>query len=138
LEIPIRNGTCISITHVKSANFILAKVSEYFPEAQKLKLPDSNFLKLDYLDRFAITLAKNAEKLVDALLRVPPNMNLPLIDIFWKFFLQDAPDHFLVRPDDYNYNRNLIHQPFWITLLATRLEIPPPGIQVTKNHIIEK
>jgi hypothetical protein len=91
---------------------------------------DFGFIKLDQLDRFAIALAKDSGKLVDALLKIPPNMSLPLIDIFWKFYLYDAPDHFLVRPDDYNYNRNLIHQPFWISLLATRLEIPPPGIQV--------
>ncbi|KAI9005894.1 armadillo-type protein [Gaertneriomyces semiglobifer] len=50
------------------------------------------------------------------------------VDEFWNFFLQDAPDNQLVRPDDYNYARNFVHTPFWISLLLTKLEVLPPSV----------
>ncbi|KAI9362464.1 armadillo-type protein [Zopfochytrium polystomum] len=52
------------------------------------------------------------------------------VDEFWNFFLKDAPENQLVRPDDYNYGRNFIHGPFWISLLLSKLSIAPPPLLV--------
>ncbi|KAI9106007.1 armadillo-type protein [Phlyctochytrium arcticum] len=49
-------------------------------------------------------------------------------DEFWGFFLEDAPENQLVRPDDYNYARNFVHAPFWVALLLTKLGAPPPAL----------
>ncbi|KAJ1562765.1 hypothetical protein HK096_003735 [Nowakowskiella sp. JEL0078] len=50
------------------------------------------------------------------------------VDLFWEFFLSDVPENQLVRPDEYNYTRNFIHSPFWISLLLTKLNVHPPPL----------
>lgn len=50
------------------------------------------------------------------------------VDEFWEFFLGDAPDNQLVRPDDYNYGRNFIHNPYWIAIMLTKISVPPPPL----------
>ncbi|TPX59062.1 hypothetical protein PhCBS80983_g02729 [Powellomyces hirtus] len=50
------------------------------------------------------------------------------VDEFWDFYLSDAPDNQLVNPDDYNYARNFVHSPFWVSLLLTKLGVAPPSL----------
>jgi hypothetical protein len=38
----------------------------------------------------------------------------PLLDMFWNFFLNDTPEHFVPRPDDYDFSRNFAHTPYWV------------------------
>ncbi|KAJ3313925.1 hypothetical protein HDU76_002509 [Blyttiomyces sp. JEL0837] len=52
------------------------------------------------------------------------------VDEYWMFFLDDAPENQLVRPDDYNYNRNFIHAPFWISILLSKLNVNPPPLTI--------
>ena len=61
----------------------------------------------------------------------------PLIDGFqqdvsgdkmWWFFLLDVSDATLVRPDEYAYNRNFVHAPYWTAILFTKIGALPPLI----------
>ncbi|OAJ41162.1 hypothetical protein BDEG_24803 [Batrachochytrium dendrobatidis JEL423] len=43
-----------------------------------------------------------------------------------SYYLADVPENQLARPDDYNYSRNMIQSPFWVSLLFTKLSCAPP------------
>ena len=53
-----------------------------------------------------------------------------IVDQFWSFFLHDVPENQLARPDDYSYARLFVHSPFWVSLLLSKIGMPPPSIQV--------
>lgn len=52
------------------------------------------------------------------------------IDVFWNFFLEKVPDNQLPRPEEYNFNKNFVHDPIWISLFCTKLSLPPPPFGV--------
>ncbi|KAJ3213498.1 Jouberin [Dinochytrium kinnereticum] len=74
-------------------------------------------------DDLANFIEKNKLDLQDLIDSITHDAN---IDEFWNFYLEDAPENQLVRPDDYGYVRNFIHMPFWISILLTKLNVPPP------------
>ncbi|KAI8848354.1 armadillo-type protein [Chytridium lagenaria] len=87
----------------------------------------------DDLANFIEKNRSDLEELVDA---ITHEAN---VDEFWSFFLEDAPDNQLVRPDDYSYVRNFIHMPFWISILLTKLSVPPPpaaGSEATRRNVM--
>jgi hypothetical protein len=51
------------------------------------------------------------------------------IDAFWDFFSEHVPDNQLARPEEYNFNKNFVHDPIWISLLCTKLSVPPPPFE---------
>jgi len=51
-------------------------------------------------------------------------------DKFWEFFLKNCSDDQLIRPDEFNYSRFFIQTPFFITLLYSKFNIPPPALNV--------
>lgn len=52
-------------------------------------------------------------------------------DSFWSFYLFDAPENELVRPDDYSYSRNFVQCPFWVSLLYCKMGVRPPPLGVS-------
>ncbi|KAJ1344384.1 hypothetical protein BSLG_001041 [Batrachochytrium salamandrivorans] len=48
------------------------------------------------------------------------------LDEFWRYYLADVPETQLAHPDDYNYSRNFIQCPIWISILFTKLSCMPP------------
>ncbi|KAJ3208349.1 hypothetical protein HDU82_002587 [Entophlyctis luteolus] len=59
------------------------------------------------------------------------------VDKFWTFFLNGVTDSQMVKPDDYDYTRNFIHEPFWIAIILTKLSMTPPPISVLTSNEIE-
>ncbi|KAJ3352902.1 hypothetical protein HDU83_007559 [Entophlyctis luteolus] len=59
------------------------------------------------------------------------------VDKFWNFFLNGVTDSQMVKPDDYDYTRNFIHEPFWIAIILTKLSMTPPPISVLTSNEIE-
>ncbi|KAL2913671.1 hypothetical protein HK105_206831 [Polyrhizophydium stewartii] len=55
------------------------------------------------------------------------------IDEFWNFYLSDVPENQLARPDDYNYSRNFVQSPFWISILLTKFSCTPPPLTLDPN-----
>lgn len=53
------------------------------------------------------------------------------IDTFWYFFLEGVAENQLARPEEYNYQKNLVHNPVWIALFCTKLNVPPPPVGVS-------
>jgi hypothetical protein len=49
-----------------------------------------------------------------------------ICDKMWNYFLLNVSDTTLVRPDEYNYNRNFVHAPIWTALLYTKIGAFPP------------
>jgi hypothetical protein len=83
--------------------------------------------QMRYYDQLCTVLAVNKVDLramIDAML-------LPArADAWWEFFLSGVPENQLARPEEYNFNRNLIHSPAWIALLLTKFNVPPPVLGV--------
>ena len=50
------------------------------------------------------------------------------VDEVWAFYLSGVPENQLVRPEEYNYSRNSIHNPMWASLLYSKFSIPPPPL----------
>ncbi|KAJ3101339.1 hypothetical protein HDU97_001433 [Phlyctochytrium planicorne] len=87
-------------------------------------------------DDLANFMEKNRNDLEDLIATVTHESN---IDEFWFFFLEDAPENQLVRPDDYSYIRNFIHMPFWISILMVKLSVPPPpapGSETSRRNMM--
>ncbi|KAJ3339980.1 hypothetical protein HDU91_000920, partial [Kappamyces sp. JEL0680] len=74
-------------------------------------------------DAFATALAANKQDfrgIIEA-------MAVPIrVDECWAFFLNGVPENQLVRPEEYDYLRNFIHSPIWISLVYTKFTVPPP------------
>ncbi|KAJ8326515.1 hypothetical protein O5D80_005263 [Batrachochytrium dendrobatidis] len=80
-------------------------------------------IKIRAYDQLATSLAihkTDYRSLIDAMLLHER------IDEFWQYYLADVPENQLARPDDYNYSRNMIQSPFWVSLLFTKLSCAPP------------
>eukprot|EP00842_Homolaphlyctis_polyrhiza_P003152 jgi/Hompol1/3838/HPOL_003403-RA len=56
------------------------------------------------------------------------------IDEFWAFFLMDVPENQLAHPDEYNYSRNFVQSPFWISTLLTKFACTPPPLSLDPNY----
>ncbi|KND03924.1 uncharacterized protein SPPG_01373 [Spizellomyces punctatus DAOM BR117] len=82
-------------------------------------------LLLKAYDELANVIARDRTEITELVDAITLDAN---VDEFWNFYLEDAPDNQLVRPDDYNYARNFVHTPFWISLLLTKLGVPPPSV----------
>ncbi|KAI8922787.1 armadillo-type protein [Entophlyctis helioformis] len=52
------------------------------------------------------------------------------VDEFWRFFLDDVPENQLANPDDYNYSRNFVQNPFWVSILLTKFSCSPPPLSL--------
>ncbi|KAJ3014030.1 hypothetical protein HKX48_005388 [Thoreauomyces humboldtii] len=77
------------------------------------------------MDELAQAITRDQTAIKDLIEAITLDAN---VDEFWDFYLKDTPDNQLVSPDDYNYARNFVHSPFWISLLLTKLGISPPSL----------
>ncbi|KAJ3064614.1 hypothetical protein HDU98_011984, partial [Podochytrium sp. JEL0797] len=67
------------------------------------------------------------QELIDAL------MMESTVDTFWFFYLEGVTDSQLVKPDEYDYTKNFIHSPFWISILLSKLSMTPPPLTTNEN-----
>jgi small nuclear ribonucleoprotein (snRNP)-like protein len=84
-------------------------------------------LTLKAYDELANSILKDRNEMKDL---VDAMIHETAVDEYWNFFLEDAPENQLVKPDDYSYTRNFVHGPFWIALLLVKLGVPPPPLMV--------
>ncbi|ORX46647.1 hypothetical protein BCR36DRAFT_356717 [Piromyces finnis] len=57
-----------------------------------------------------------------------------ITDKFWDFFLENCPEDQLIRPDEYNYSNFFIQTPFFISILYSKFNIPPPALNDVSNN----
>jgi hypothetical protein len=50
------------------------------------------------------------------------------VDSFWQYFMHKVPENQLVRPEEYDYTRNYVHNPIFSALLFTKFSVPPPPL----------
>ncbi|KAJ3242402.1 hypothetical protein HDU78_001407 [Chytriomyces hyalinus] len=81
-------------------------------------------------DDLANAILKDKSKLTDLLESMTLETNA---DAFWGFYLEGVTDSQLVRPDDYDYTRNFIHAPFWISIVLTKLSMTPPPVTESES-----
>ncbi|KAI8904746.1 armadillo-type protein [Gorgonomyces haynaldii] len=85
----------------------------------------------------ALTLIKAYDNLCIALAVHKPEMralvdalcNTERADKFWSYYLEDVQENQLAKPDEYDYSRNYVQAPYWISLLCTKFNILPPPPQ---------
>ncbi|KAI9350180.1 armadillo-type protein [Obelidium mucronatum] len=88
-----------------------------------------------------VTTLKAFDDLANAILKDKPKLQELIdaltsessADTFWYFFLDGVTDSQLVKPDDYDYTKNFIHSPFWISILLTKLSMTPPPLTNSEN-----
>jgi hypothetical protein len=114
----------IQDTPFKSAVAHVAELKDSFSGSLSVRLRS--------MDNLANYMAKSKSELKELIAAIVDDK---FVDEYWKFFLHDAPENQLVRPDEYNYVRNFIQGPFWIALLLTKLGVPPPPTSVRKDYI---
>ncbi|ORX86881.1 hypothetical protein BCR32DRAFT_289679 [Anaeromyces robustus] len=57
-----------------------------------------------------------------------------MTDKFWEYFLENCSDGQLVKPDEFNYSRFFIQTPFFISILYSKFNIPPPALNDISNN----
>ncbi|KAJ3084110.1 hypothetical protein HDU99_003321 [Rhizoclosmatium hyalinum] len=123
----------------RNADLILKQI-EKVPNVNQLMVP-LGLLKDSFGGPLIYTI-KAYDDLANAILKDKPKLQELIdsltaegtVDTFWFFFLDGVADSQLVKPDDYDYTKNFIHSPFWISILLAKLSMTPPALTADERR----